>query len=303
MLAPSFWGFAAGFVLWGVGGSLASGAREALLFDGLRAAGVEAEYARVNGRVIAAGLLAELPTAAGAAALFSVGGYAMVGWVSAGVCVVAACVAWTLPEPALREPEQLAPALRGALAPPDDVGGYVAAIRAGFRAVAGARAVRAVCCAAALVGCIDALEEYFPLVAQAQGVAVSAVPLVLVPIALAGALGAGLGGRANQLRPVALGGVLAAGMAALAAAGVIRHPLGLLAVGGFYGLYRAVLVVVDARVQARIGSSSRATVTSVVALGTDVASFGLYAAWSVGGLLLVAALGALLAVALPRLLR
>src|SRR5687767_13885127 len=36
---PGFAGFAAGFVLWGVGGALVSGAQEALLYDGLVAAG------------------------------------------------------------------------------------------------------------------------------------------------------------------------------------------------------------------------------------------------------------------------
>ena len=303
ILAPGFWGFAAGFVLWGVGGSLASGAREALLFDGLRAEGAEAHYAQVNGWVGAAGLLAELPTAVAAAALFTLGGYDAVGWVSAGVCVAAAGVALTLPEPKLPELEPPEPALRGDQARLDDVGGYLATVRAGIRAVAGARAVRAVCCAAALLGCIDALEEYFPLIAQVQGVAVAAVPLVLVPIALAGAVGAGLGGRANRLRPAALGGLLAVGMAALAVSGASHQPIGLVAIGAFYGLYRAVLVVVDARVQVRIPSSTRATVTSVVALGTDVASFGLYAAWSIGGLGLVALLGALIALVLPRLLR
>ena len=49
--ARTFAGFAAGFVLWGLGGSLVSGAREALLYDGLAAVGAEACYARVNGWV------------------------------------------------------------------------------------------------------------------------------------------------------------------------------------------------------------------------------------------------------------
>ena len=312
-LAPTFWGFAAGFVLWGLGGALASGSREALLYDGLRAVGAQSHYARVNGWVVGAGLLAELPTAVGAAALFTAGGYGAVGWVSAGVCVLAAAVAARLPESARPEsarPEsahaESAPSEPARSAQPagtDDVGGYVETVRAGIHAIAAVPAARAVCGAAVLLGAVDALEEYFPLLARGAGVAVAAVPLALVPIGLLGALGAGLGGRAHQLRPVALGALLGAGMAALAAAGAISEPVGLLAIGAFYALYRAVLVVVDARVQDRIASPARATATSVVALGTDVASFGLYAAWTVGGLGLVATLGALIAVGLPRMLR
>src|SRR5918997_7222738 len=39
LLLPGFAGFALGFALWGFGGSLVSGAKEALLYDGLDAAG------------------------------------------------------------------------------------------------------------------------------------------------------------------------------------------------------------------------------------------------------------------------
>ena len=51
IVAPGFWGFAAGFVLWGIGGSMVSGAFEALLFDGLADAGATDEFARVLGWV------------------------------------------------------------------------------------------------------------------------------------------------------------------------------------------------------------------------------------------------------------
>ena len=36
ILLPGFPGYAAGFVLWGLGGALASGSLEALLYDGLK---------------------------------------------------------------------------------------------------------------------------------------------------------------------------------------------------------------------------------------------------------------------------
>jgi hypothetical protein len=75
------------------------------------------------------------------------------------------------------------------------------------------------------------------------------------------------------------------------------------AVAVFYGAFRCVLVVVDARLQERIDSRSRATVTSVAGVGTDVFTFGLYGAWAIGAAPLVAVLGVLVAGALPLLLR
>ncbi|NUT99052.1 MAG: MFS transporter, partial [Saccharothrix sp.] len=57
--APGFWAFAAGFVLWGLGGALVSGALEALVHDGLAAVGAADAFGQVLGRVTAVGLLAQ----------------------------------------------------------------------------------------------------------------------------------------------------------------------------------------------------------------------------------------------------
>ena len=57
-----------------------------------------------------------------------------------------------------------------------------------------------------------------------------------------------------------------------------------------YGLYLAVLVVAEARLQERIDSTRRATVTSVAGLGIEVGGLLVFAAWAVGGVLAVAVL-------------
>jgi MFS family permease len=291
-LLPTFAGFALGFVLWGLGGALVSGAQEALLYDGLAAVGAESCYARVNGWVNATVLLAQLPAAAAATALFAAGGYSLVGWVSVGVCLGAAALALRLPEPA--------PVTDG---PDDDVDlGYLATLRVGMAEAAAAPGVRATVLASALVGAFDTLEEYFPLITEESGVPVAWVPLAMLPIALVGALGAALGGHADRLRPVALAALLGVGMALLEVADLLDRPGGLAAVVLSYGTYRAVLVVVDARLQQRIASRSRATVTSVAGLLVDVVSFGIYAAWALGELPAVAAVGAVIALLLPWLL-
>jgi len=58
----------------------------------------------------------------------------------------------------------------------------------------------------------------------------------------------------------------------------------------FYGLYLAVLVVAEARLQERIRGRYRATLTSVAALGIELTSLVVFAAWAVGGALAIAAL-------------
>jgi MFS family permease len=293
VLLPSFAGFALGFVLWGLAGVLVSGAQEALLYDGLVAAGAEEQYARVNGWVTAAELIAQLPAALAATVLYAVGGFPLAGWVSVGVCLAAAAMASRLPEP---------PRESGTDEDEDELT-YLATLRAGLVVAANRPGVPAVVVAAALLGAFDAVEEYFPLIVVGWGVPTAFVPVADLPIVLAGVVGAALAGRAGRLGSVALAVVLGAAMFLFGAAGLADHPAGIAAVAVFYGAYRCVLVVVDARLQERIESRSRATVTSVAGVGTDIATFGVYAAWALGTIPLVAALGVLLAVALPRLLR
>ncbi|MBO0840720.1 MAG: MFS transporter, partial [Sciscionella sp.] len=96
--APGFAAFAGGFVLWGLAGSCASGAFEALLYDGLVAIGDAEAYPRLRGRATAARLLAALPTTAAATVLFAAGGYRLAGWVSVGCAVAAGAMAGLLPE-------------------------------------------------------------------------------------------------------------------------------------------------------------------------------------------------------------
>ena len=274
LVFPGFVGFAVGFVLWGIGGSLVSGSQEALLYDGLRAAGAEDEYAKINGRVTAVELVAQFPAAPAATVLFAAGGYALAGWVSVGVCVLAAVLAARIPEP-----PRVADVDEDG---DDDELGYLATLRAGLAEAAAGPGVLGVLVAAMVLGAFDTVEEYFPLMVAGWGVPVGWVPLADLPIVLAGVAGAALAGRAARLPTPLLAGLLAVAMVLLGAAGLVEQPVGIAAVALCYGVYRSALVVVDARLQDRIESRSRATVTSVAGLGTDVLSFAVYAAWALG---------------------
>ncbi|MFH5823863.1 MFS transporter [Georgenia sp. AZ-5] len=291
---PGFPGFAAGFVLWGVGGSLTSGAFEALLFDGLAAVGAEDRYPRLLARVTSAGLVAQLPAAALATVLFSWGGYALAGWFSVGIALAAGALAALFPE---------APHARVTGEADGDAGGYLSRVLAELRTTAALPGVRGIVLAVALLTALDAAEEYFTLLAQDWGVPTAAIPVVVVAVPLAGALGAHLGGWAARSRAGTLAALLGLAAALLGAAAVVGSPAGIAAVAVFYGVCQLTQVVVDARLQAHIPSHLRATVTSVAGLGSEAASFAVFAAWALGQGLAIAALVGALAAALPLLLR
>ncbi len=181
---PGFAGFATGFVLWGISGTLVSGAFEALLFDGLAEVGAQDHYQRILGAVSAITLAAQLPAAVAATMLFALGGYSLVGWVSVAVCVAAAALAVRLPEPARHSDDEEA-----------DLS-YLAALRSGLTEVMANRTVGLSVVAVALLVGLDGLDEYFPLLAQDWQVATAVVPLAVLAIPVVGAIGAPAPGRA-----------------------------------------------------------------------------------------------------------
>lgn len=296
-VAPGFGGFAAGFVVWALSGSLVSGALEALIYDGLAAVRAHARFTRTLGMVRAAGLVALLPGAGAASVLFGLGGYRLVGWVSVGCCLLAAAVATRLPEPP-----------RAGRAETDDGGdsdtrGYLATLRAGLAEAVARPGVRTAVLAVAVLGSLDAFEEYIPLLAEHWGVSVAAVPLATLGVPLAGALGAAFGWAGNRLSSVALASALTVSLVVLAVTGVLHRPIGLAGIALFYGIYRMVLVVSDARLQTRVDGPARATVTSIAGLGTELITLLVYAVWPVGGVIGVAGVGLAAALMLPFSLR
>ncbi|HEX7743851.1 MAG TPA: MFS transporter, partial [Micromonosporaceae bacterium] len=94
--APSYWAFAAGFVLWGAKGALQSGAFEALTYEELDRLGRADRYARTVGRATSAGLVGVMLAMSAAGPAFAAGGYVAVGAASVVACVLTAGVAATL---------------------------------------------------------------------------------------------------------------------------------------------------------------------------------------------------------------
>lgn len=97
VLFPSYWAFAAGFVLWGARGALGSGALEALVYEELDRAGAADRYARTMGRAHAVGQLAVMTATGLAGPVFAVGGYPAVGTASVLACLLCAVTATRFP--------------------------------------------------------------------------------------------------------------------------------------------------------------------------------------------------------------
>jgi len=307
MVAPGFNGDAAGFVLWGLGGALTSGSLEALLYDGLKKAGATQYYSRLLGRVTAAGLLAQIPVGLAASLLFQLGGYPLVGWLSVGCCLAAAGLAMLLRDdrPAGRD---AGTADEMTDDPDEDSGlGYFATLRAGIIEAVGTPAVRSLVLIVAAITGLDALEEYFTLIALDWGVPVGWIPLAELAIPLAGAAATWwVAHRSSGSKPFAAGtlaGALGAGALLLGLSEWLGQPAGLAGVAVFYALYRVVLVAVNTRLQDGITGPARATVNSVASLLSELSAIAIYGLWALRGLSLIAGLILLLAVSIPLALR
>ncbi|UGT59368.1 MFS transporter [Nocardia asteroides] len=285
---PGYLGFAVGFVVWGAAGALSSGTFEALLYDELTALGAAGRYPVVLGRTRAAGEFAVVLAILAAAPLYAWGGYALVGWVSAGLAAVHTLAACALPaaprvvgvgavpedgdeiEPvgpgvpatdtpgADREPlgtrGAAAESALGTDGTPESTGlrRWLAMLRSGLGEALRHRKVRrGVLLGAALYG-ITSYDEYFGLLAEAGGAATAVVPLLVGVTVVGSLLGALAAGRTENLSGRVLGALVGAGALLLAAGSVLAGSVGggAAVLGGFLAIAVGYGVGVNAEVVA-----------------------------------------------------
>jgi hypothetical protein len=275
MLWPTVWGFALGFVLWGISESLKSGTFEALLYDELAALGAERRYATVSGYANAGEMVCAFVAILSAAPLFGLGGYALVGWLSVALTLANGLLVLTLPStPRARDT--------------DDAGGgpvlsrYVSVLREGTAEVRTDKVVRrAVVLAAALLAGL-AFDEYFGLLAREGGARVEQVPVLVALTVIGQVLGAATAGRTASMSGRVMGAVLIVGAVLLAVGAIAGGVGGFIAIGLGYGAIHNTAIVAEARLQDTMSGRARATVTSVVGLTSEVLSVGVFAGFAVG---------------------
>lgn len=266
---PTYWVFAFGFLLWGLKGALASGALEALVYEELERIGEEGRYATVMGRASAAGTVGVVSAMAVAAPALAVGGYPAVGVASAVASLLTALVATAFPEH------------RQARGDEEEHVAFTATLRAGLAEVRRSRSVRVALVISAVVAAIwGSLEEYTPLLVLGTGVPVAGVPLFELLIWSGVAVGGLLTGRAERLGRVGFATLLAAAAVVTAGGALIPHPGGMALVAVAFGGFQVATVLADARLQHAITGPSRATVTSVAGMNTDVATIAVYGCYA-----------------------
>lgn len=291
MLFSEFAGFAAGFALWGLSSALSSGTFQALAYDELAAIGASDQYPRVMGRGTALTLVAMALATLLAAPLVALGGFALTGWVSVGVCVVQFLVARSLPVTPVvisaadvDDADELAEGAHAAAAYPA-MGGflrrYLHSLRAGVHEATRSRVVRGGVLASGLLMGLLAFDEYFGLMLAEQGSALAVIPLFLVVPTAGQALGGLLADRATQWSNAVIGGITIGAGVCIAGGALSHHTAGIVAVGLGYGALQMV-VVSDVRLQNSISCGARATVTSVAGLLSEVVAVVVFAGFAMG---------------------
>lgn len=299
---PSYAAFAAGFVLWGVGGSLQSGTFQALLYDELAARGTTRSYPRILGFATTAGEAGALVGILAAAPLYELGGYAVVGWTSIAMILVQAGFAASLPPAPQAVPvarvDELEDDPEPAATPAERTGGavatYVSMLRSGTSEALRRPSVRGGVLLAAVLYGYTAFDEYFALLARDGGAATGVVPL-LVSLTVAGSLvGSLLAGRTAGMRSTTMAWLLVVAGLALAAGALLggAGPVGatgFVLIGVGYGILSNAMVVAEARLQDAIEGPARATVTSVSGLLSELVALAIYASVAVLSLWLTTA--------------
>jgi MFS family permease len=290
LVFPTYAGFATGFVLWGLSGSLASGTFEALVYDELTARGLAGHYPRLIGWCNSAAMTANLTATALAAPMMAVGGYALVGWSSVAIALgQAALAAWLPGSPRAAEASVVT-------ATESSAARYLSMLRTGLMEAGGRADVRRVVAVSSVLVGLTAYDEYFPLVAQEHGVATTVVPVLVAVTVVGQVVGTALAGRTASMSPRAMSAVVAAGAVALSLGALRGDGGGFVAIALGYGLLNNAMLVSEARLQQVITGPARATVTSVSGLATEVVALAVSATFAVAtGALsvstLVAALG------------
>jgi MFS family permease len=268
MMWPSFWGFALGFVGWGIGESLDSGTFQALVYDELKAEGREREYARVAGRAESLSLAVGLIAVALAGPTFKATGYTGLILASVAATLAAALTAMTLPH---------RPRVESAQEP-----GYLSIIGEAAREVArNPQLLRVIGFGVMLATLYGVMDEYEPLFLQTAGVSTYLIPIVSALIFLP-AIAAGFAAhRIERARSVSFVLMVVAAGLGLFAAGRFLGVTGMAGFALFLLLTKVAEIVFGAKLQHAIAGKARSTITSINGLGVSVAGIAAYFVYGV----------------------
>jgi MFS family permease len=258
---PHFWGFLAGFVLWGIKSGRTGGCFAALVYDELKAAGREADYTRIAGRAEAIQFVGVLAASLAAAPL-AVFGYPALLAGSLAACAVAAALPFAFPKAPHR-------AATGDL-------DYLAHLKLGLSQVARTPVLLGLVAFIAVAMALGALDEFWSIFASRAGLDHSAVALFIAAISAGQAAASFLAHRMRRLASGWFYALFALNGALLALAAAIFRPAAVLLLVAFSAGGKVIDIVFEGRLQAAMPSQTRATIGSVKGFVVEVAVTFLY---------------------------
>jgi MFS family permease len=259
---PTYDGFAAGFILWGISWAIIDGTFEAFLYDELKAASMENKYVRIAGRAGSFALISNF-AATVIASLAILLGYGFVTGASIAALIFACATALTLPD--TKRIENV------------DNTKYFAMLSEGIQEAIHNRVLLEVILLGSIIGSIyGSLDEYTPLFFHQVGYSRSIVALIVAATILAAALGSFIAhryehfGARSFMLLLLLSGILLIGTARLLGLSAIILMI------IFTFIIKLLGTVYDGKVQHSITGNLRATVTSVSIFGIEVFSLIAY---------------------------
>lgn len=271
LLWPTFAGALVGASLWAVHSALASGAWEAMIHDELTAIGDERHYPKVMARVSQFSHLGvALGTMLGAGLLRLDVALTTLGWITVAAHAGSMTLVATLPDVrwvAIGDDHD----------PSWSYAAWWATLRQGVSHARRVPLVAKLIIVGALLEGLFLIDEYIPILTRERGGTDSNAPIIVF-VVWAGLLAGGeLAARHPSLGGRRLGTMVVVGSSVMSAALLLNGvwPLALIALG-YVGLQSS-WIVTDARMQERIPSATRATVTSVRGFGSASISIAAFA--------------------------
>lgn len=260
LIVPSFAGALIGAGLWAVHSSLASGAWEAHVHDQLTAHDAAGSYPVVMARLMQLGHLGIALATVVAVAVLGVGGtFEQLGWITVGFHTLSVALVSTLPD--VSWVSSGAPPTEGPFRE------WWKTLRAGLREARSSIEIRHLAILGAFVEGLFIFDEYVPVLARDRGASDATVPILVLVVWSSLLIGGELVARRPDVSGRVLGGGLAVSSVVMIGA-LASSPLWMLGLIGFgYAALQANWVVIDARLQERVGPEHRATITSVKGFG------------------------------------
>lgn len=272
MLVPTFYGFMLGFICWGIAEALSSGTLEAFVYDELAATGQKSLYSKLRGQMRTASEVA-IALAGIGASLSIVLGYDFILWVS--IASVTLCLLCILRIPPAKKREST-----GEIA-------YWMTLKQGIAATYRSPFLRkTIFLLGAAIAIFGSLEEFFPLFDIEVGLPIWAIGYYVALLSVSAAIGSLYSHKFEQLSTKTLTTFLIlSSLMLIATAQIATVPI-LLLIIPFYLLFVPTTTALEAKMQHRISTSVRATISSVYGFLIEVGAIatsllvGWLAQWS-----------------------